>query len=81
LVEGQSGQGDAGYRNHRFCFAYRQVFFQRETGTRFQFVPYTRGATQVIQALMASQIDMVIADPIVSLPASVRSSMVLAART
>jgi tripartite-type tricarboxylate transporter receptor subunit TctC len=44
------------------------VFFQRETGTRFQFVPYTRGATQIIQDLMASRIDMTIADPIISLP-------------
>jgi tripartite-type tricarboxylate transporter receptor subunit TctC len=44
------------------------VFFQRETGTRVQFVPYSRGATPVIQDLMASQIDMTIADPIISLP-------------
>jgi tripartite-type tricarboxylate transporter receptor subunit TctC len=44
------------------------VFFQRETGTHFQFVPYTRGATQIIQDLMASQIDMTIADPVISLP-------------
>jgi len=44
------------------------VFFQRETGTRFQFVPYSRGATQIIQDLMASQIDMTITDAIISLP-------------
>jgi tripartite-type tricarboxylate transporter receptor subunit TctC len=44
------------------------VYFQRETGTRFQFVPYSRGATPVIQDLMASQIDMAISDPIISLP-------------
>ena len=44
------------------------VFFQRETGTRFQFVPYPRGAAQVIQDLMASQIDIAITDPIISLP-------------
>jgi tripartite-type tricarboxylate transporter receptor subunit TctC len=44
------------------------VYFQRETGTRFQFVPYTRGATQVVQDLMGSQIDMAITDPIISLP-------------
>ena len=43
------------------------VFLQRETGTRFQFVPYTRGATQIIQDLMASQIDMAINDAIISL--------------
>ena len=44
------------------------VFLQRDTGTRFQFVPYSRGATQIIQDLMASQIDMTITDAIISLP-------------
>ena len=44
------------------------VFFQRETGTRFQFVPYPRGATPIIQDLVAGQIDMAITDPIISLP-------------
>jgi tripartite-type tricarboxylate transporter receptor subunit TctC len=44
------------------------VFFQRETGTRFQFVPYPRGGAPVIQDLVAGQIDMAIADPVVSLP-------------
>jgi tripartite-type tricarboxylate transporter receptor subunit TctC len=42
--------------------------FQRETGTRFQFVPYPRGAAPAIQDLVAGQIDMAITDPIVSLP-------------
>jgi tripartite-type tricarboxylate transporter receptor subunit TctC len=42
------------------------VFFQRETGTRFQFVPY-RGAAPAIQDLMAGHIDMVICDPVVAL--------------
>jgi tripartite-type tricarboxylate transporter receptor subunit TctC len=43
------------------------VFFQRETGTRFQFVPY-RGAAPAIQDLVAGHIDLVISDPIASLP-------------
>jgi len=43
------------------------VFFQRETGTRFQFVPY-RGATPAIQDLVAGQIDMASIDPIAALP-------------
>ena len=33
------------------------VFFQKETGTRFQFVPY-RGLGPVMQALIAGQIDL-----------------------
>jgi tripartite-type tricarboxylate transporter receptor subunit TctC len=44
------------------------LLFQKETGTRFQFVPYPKGATPTIQDLMASQIDMAIVDPIISLP-------------
>ena len=43
------------------------VFFQRETGTRFRFVPY-RGATPAIQDLVAGQIDMASIDPIAALP-------------
>jgi tripartite-type tricarboxylate transporter receptor subunit TctC len=42
------------------------VFYQRETGTRFQFVPY-RGAAPAIQDLVAGHIDMVICDPIAAL--------------
>jgi tripartite-type tricarboxylate transporter receptor subunit TctC len=44
------------------------VFFQKETGTRFQFVPYRGGAAPVIQDLVAGRIDMAIVDPIISLP-------------
>src|SRR5262249_21639322 len=33
------------------------VFFQRQTGTRFQFVPY-RGAAPLMQDLLAGQIDL-----------------------
>src|SRR3981189_1647522 len=43
------------------------LFFQRETGTRFQFVPY-RGSAPAIQDLVAGQIDMAISDPVAALP-------------
>jgi tripartite-type tricarboxylate transporter receptor subunit TctC len=35
------------------------VLFQRETGTRFQFVPY-RGAAPALQDLLAGQIDLIL---------------------
>jgi len=44
------------------------LLFRHETGTRFQFVPYPRGAAPAIQDLVAGQIDMAIVDPVVSLP-------------
>jgi tripartite-type tricarboxylate transporter receptor subunit TctC len=53
------------------------VFFQRETGTRFQFVPYPRGAAPEIQDLVAGQIDMAISDPIAALP-QVRAGLIKA---
>jgi tripartite-type tricarboxylate transporter receptor subunit TctC len=56
---GQPGTGGAGH--------IAGFFFQRETGTRFQFVPY-RGAAPAIQDLVAGQIDMVSSDPIAALP-------------
>jgi tripartite-type tricarboxylate transporter receptor subunit TctC len=43
-------------------------FFQRETGTRFQFVPYRGGAAPIIQDLVAGHIDLAITDPIAALP-------------
>jgi tripartite-type tricarboxylate transporter receptor subunit TctC len=43
------------------------VFFQKETGTRFQFVPY-RGGAPAIQELVAGQIDLMFDNPTSSLP-------------
>jgi len=43
------------------------AFFQRETGTLLQFVPY-RGIAPAIQDVVAGQIDMSISDPVVSMP-------------
>jgi tripartite-type tricarboxylate transporter receptor subunit TctC len=43
------------------------VFFQKATGTSFQFVPY-RGAAPAMQDLLAGQIDMIIDDPTDALP-------------
>src|ERR1700730_15339622 len=43
------------------------VFFQRETGTRFQFVPYRGGAAPIIQDLVAGHIDSAITDPVAAL--------------
>jgi tripartite-type tricarboxylate transporter receptor subunit TctC len=57
------GNGNIGSPTHIAGF-----LFQRETGTRFQFVPYPRGAAPGIQDLVAGQIDMAIFDPVVSLP-------------
>jgi tripartite-type tricarboxylate transporter receptor subunit TctC len=44
------------------------VLFQKETGTRFGFVPY-RGGAPALQDLVAGQIDMQMTDPTTSLPA------------
>jgi tripartite-type tricarboxylate transporter receptor subunit TctC len=43
------------------------LFFQKETGTRFQFVPY-RGLAPAMQDLVAGQIDMMVDNPASSLP-------------
>jgi tripartite-type tricarboxylate transporter receptor subunit TctC len=44
-----------------------EVFFQRMTGTQFQFVPY-RGGAPAIQSVVAGETDFMIADLITSLP-------------
>jgi tripartite-type tricarboxylate transporter receptor subunit TctC len=43
------------------------ILFQKETGTRFQFVPY-RGLAPAMQDLVAGQIDVMIDNPATSLP-------------
>jgi len=43
------------------------VLFQKETGTRFQFIPY-RGAGPAMQDLVAGQIDLMMADPVTAIP-------------
>ena len=45
----------------------RGVYFQKETGTRFQFVPY-RGAAPAMQDLVAGQIDLMFDQASNSLP-------------
>jgi tripartite-type tricarboxylate transporter receptor subunit TctC len=53
------------------------VFFQRETGTRFGFVPYRGGAAPAVQDLVAGQIDIVMSDPVAALP-QVRAGLIKA---
>jgi tripartite-type tricarboxylate transporter receptor subunit TctC len=43
------------------------LFFQRETSTRFQFVPY-RGAAPAMQDLVAGQIDLAFTVPVAAIP-------------
>ncbi len=43
------------------------IFFQRVTGTTYQFVPY-RGGTPMMQDLLAGQVDMLIDTPTLSAP-------------
>jgi tripartite-type tricarboxylate transporter receptor subunit TctC len=52
------------------------VAFQKETGTRFGFVPY-RGGAPALQDVVAGQIDLLIMDPTTSLP-QVRAGLVKA---
>jgi len=44
------------------------ILFQKETGTRFRFVPYRLGIVQAMQDLLAGQIDMLIDLAASSLP-------------
>jgi len=66
--EGNPGAGSPGHVGG--------VLFQSMTGTRFQFVPY-RGAAAAMQDLVAGRIDMMIDNPVTSLP-HVRSGSIKA---
>ena len=52
------------------------LFFQKETGTRYQFVPY-RGVAPLMQDLLAGQIDMAFPAPVTSMP-QVRAGLIKA---
>jgi tripartite-type tricarboxylate transporter receptor subunit TctC len=58
-VQGTSGVGSAGH--------VAGVFFQKMTGTQYQFVPY-RGLAPAMQALLGGQVDMLIDVPASSVP-------------
>src|SRR5580704_18062242 len=58
-TQGTSGVGGFGHIGG--------VFFQKVTGTNYQFVPY-RGAAPMIQSLLAGQVDMVVDTPTTSIP-------------
>jgi tripartite-type tricarboxylate transporter receptor subunit TctC len=57
-----AGTGGAGGAGH-----VAGVFFQKETGTRFQFIPY-RGTPLAIQDLMGGQIDLLFSQSSIALP-------------
>ncbi len=61
---GKASAGTAGVGSPAHVFA---LFFQRATGTRFQFVPY-RGNAPALQDLMAGQLDLMVDNPTNSLP-------------
>jgi len=44
------------------------VYFQKVTGTRFQFVPYRAGSSEIMRDLVAGHIDMTFDQAITSLP-------------
>ena len=58
-TQGTSGVGSAGH--------VAGIFFQKLTGTQYQFVPY-RGLAPAMQALLAGQVDMLIDVPASSVP-------------
>jgi tripartite-type tricarboxylate transporter receptor subunit TctC len=57
-----------GYTANAGGFSIVGLLLQRETGTRYQFVPYRGGAAQYIQDLVAGQIDLAFSDPIAAVP-------------
>jgi len=59
---GEALQGTGGHLDH-----VAGVFFQKETGTRFGFVPY-RGISQAMQDLVGGQINLMIATAPTALP-------------
>jgi tripartite-type tricarboxylate transporter receptor subunit TctC len=52
------------------------LLFQKETGTRYRFIPY-RGAAPIMQDLVAGQIDIAITVPVASMP-QVRAGLIKA---
>jgi tripartite-type tricarboxylate transporter receptor subunit TctC len=61
---GKASQGTAGVGSPAHVSG---AYFQKETGTRFQFVPY-RGAAPAMQDLVAGQIDLMFDQAVNSLP-------------
>jgi tripartite-type tricarboxylate transporter receptor subunit TctC len=61
---GKASQGTAGVGSPAHVSG---AYFQKETGTRFQFVPY-RGAAPAMQDLIAGQIDLMFDQALNSLP-------------
>ena len=61
---GKASQGTAGVGSPAHVSG---AYFQKETGTRFQFIPY-RGAAPAMQDLVAGQIDLMFDQTVNSLP-------------
>src|SRR5258708_39213238 len=66
--EGTPGAGSLGHM--------AGILFQKETGTRFQFVPY-RGSAPAVQDLVAGQIDLMM-DPLSTTLPQVRAGSIKA---
>jgi tripartite-type tricarboxylate transporter receptor subunit TctC len=62
---GKASQGTAGVGSPAHVGG---AFFQSMTGTRFQFVPYSRGAAPAMQDLIAGQVDLMFDQASNSLP-------------
>jgi tripartite-type tricarboxylate transporter receptor subunit TctC len=67
----KASQGTAGAGSPQHIFG---IYFQKETGTRFQFVPY-RGVAPAMQDLVAGQLDLMIDQATNSLPQVVAGSI------